>query len=70
MARNHLSEVISFYHVVEDIPGTTNVCRYQINLMNLHSGTTTVYVNRSDYNGDVGYTTRGSSSITVMEVMV
>ena len=64
------SEVVSFYHVVEDIPGTTNVCRYQINLMNLHSGTTTVYVNRSDQNADVGYTTRGSSSITVMEVMV
>ena len=38
--------------------------------MNLWSGTTTVYVNRTDNNDNSGYMTRGSSSITVMEVMV
>ena len=69
-AANWIYEVESFYHVVEDIPGTTNVCRYQINLMNLWSGTTTVYVNRTGNNDNSGYMTRGSSSITVMEVMV
>lgn len=69
-ASSWIYEVESFYHVVEDIPGTTNVCRYQINLMNLWSGTTTVYVNRTGNNDNSGYMTRGSSSITVMEVMV
>ena len=69
-AANWDYEVESFYHVVDDIPGTTNVCRYQINLMNLWSGTTTVYVNRTGNNDNSGYMTRGSSSITVMEVMV
>ena len=69
-AQGFIYEVESFYHVVEDIPGTTNVCRYQCNLMNLHSGTETVHVNRTANNGDVGWQTSGSSSITVMEIKV
>ena len=67
-AASRTDDVFSYANVVEDTPGTTNICRYQINLQNLWSGTTTVYVNRSGNDANNGYATSGSCSITAMEV--
>jgi hypothetical protein len=54
-------------HTILDSPATTSSCRYQVCIQNLWSPGNK-YINRSGTDGNVGYVTRGTSSITVMEI--
>ena len=67
-ARDQTNEVFSFAHTVYDKPNTKNFLRYRPCLQNMWDAANNTYLNRSSYNGDVGYITRGSSSITVWEI--
>jgi hypothetical protein len=67
-ATNRLREVECFSHVVMDAPATTTSCRYQVCFQDRWVNYTTKYINRSDEDSNNGYQTRGSSSITVMEI--
>jgi hypothetical protein len=61
------NELESFNHTILDSPATTSSCRYQVCIQDLWSPNNK-YINRSGYDGNVGYVTRGTSSITVMEI--
>jgi hypothetical protein len=61
------TEVESFNHTILDSPNTTSSCRYQVCIQNLWTPGNK-YINRSGSDGDLGYMTRGTSSITVMEI--
>jgi len=50
-----------------DSPSTTSAVTYQLQLIN-DRDTDTIYVNRSQYDGDSSQTFRNASSITVMEI--
>jgi len=50
-----------------DSPNTTSATTYKLKAK-IHYGSGTIYVNRGVNNDDYGYTARGSSVITVMEV--
>tara|TARA_B100000287_G_scaffold427603_1_gene477504 strand:+ start:991 stop:1635 length:645 start_codon:yes stop_codon:yes gene_type:complete len=68
-ANNWLNDIKCYAHTVYDRPKTKNYLRYRPCFQNNHSSFNgNIYLNRTDYNGDVGYTTRGSSSITVWEI--
>ena len=66
-SNNFTLEVESYYNTLEDSPGTTELVRYQVCLMDRWS-TRDKYINRSGADNDTGYLTRGSSSLTLMEV--
>ena len=63
-------ECESFQHTVLDRPNTKRYVRYRPNVQNHHqSGSANhININRSDDNGDVGWQTSGSSSLTVWEI--
>ena len=67
-ARDNQNEVFSFAHTVYDKPNTKNFLRYRPCLQNMWDANNDTFLNRSSYNGDNGYITRGSSSITVWEI--
>ena len=67
-ARDQQNEVFSFAHTVYDKPNTKNFLRYRPCLQNMWDANNDTFLNRTSYNGDVGYITRGSSSITVWEI--
>jgi len=53
-----------------DSPSTTSSITYGISLFNGGGSTNNVYLNRDDRNDNGSYTSRGISSITLMEVLV
>jgi hypothetical protein len=61
-------ELESFHHTILDSPATTQPCRYQVCFQDRWSNGNARYVNRSGEDSNNGYITRGSSSITVMEI--
>ena len=67
-ASGFTTEVESFSHTLLDTPNTTLSCRYQVCFQDRWQNGNARYINRSDFDGNVGYVTRGSSTITVMEI--
>tara|TARA_B100001029_G_C15063887_1_gene461518 strand:- start:9256 stop:9900 length:645 start_codon:yes stop_codon:yes gene_type:complete len=67
-ANDNLNEVFSFAHTVYDKPNTKKYLRYRPAFQNMWDSNLSIFLNRSSYNGDNGYITRGSSSITVWEI--
>jgi hypothetical protein len=68
-ASGYTTETESFSHTVMDFPNTTNSCRYQVCLQDRWQNATAKYINRSDNDSNNGYINRGSSSITLMEIV-
>jgi hypothetical protein len=63
------SEIESFYHSFIDSPATTEMCRYQVCIQDRWSNGNPIFLNRCGNDADnYGYMTRGTSSITVMEI--
>jgi hypothetical protein len=58
----------SFYHSFLDYPATTETCRYQVCIQDRWSNGNPIYLNRTNEDSNNGYITRGTSSITVMEI--
>jgi hypothetical protein len=67
-ADDFTTEVESFYHSFLDYPATTETCRYQVCIQDRWSNGEPIYLNRSGSDPNYGYVTRGTSSITVMEI--
>jgi len=61
-------ELESFSHTLYDNPNTTSSCRYQVCLQDRWVNSPLKYINRTGEDSNNGYITRGSSSITVMEI--
>jgi hypothetical protein len=51
-----------------DAPSTTSSTTYKVQVRYLWTGTQTTYVNRAPNDGDAAYSSRGISTITVMEI--
>ena len=68
-ATSWTAEVEGFSHVIMDAPNTTTSCRYQVCFQDRWVNYTAKYINRSGDDSNTGYITRGSSSITVMEIL-
>lgn len=67
-ALSFTDEVESYAHCVMDYPETTNQLTYQVCLSDLWSGNNFKYVNRSSTDSNNGFATRGTSTLTVMEI--
>jgi hypothetical protein len=65
---NEGDDLYSFSHNFVDLPNTTSSIRYQVCLQDLWTNYTAKYVNRTGNDADTGYTTRGSSSLILMEI--
>jgi hypothetical protein len=51
-----------------DEPNTTSLTTYKVQVRYFWTGTQTTYVNRAPNDGDAAYSSRGISTITVMEI--
>ena len=67
-ASNFDDEVESYSNTVAHTPNSTNPIRYQVCFTNLWSNVFSYYVNRSHSDANIGYATRGTSTLTLYEV--
>lgn len=67
-AANFTDEVEGYSNTVSHTPSSTNPIRYQVCFMNRWSNSYYYYINRSHLDGNSGYTTRGTSTLTLYEV--
>ena len=61
-------DVYSYSHTILDTPNTTSSIRYQVCMQDRWQNFTAKHINRTGNDDNTGYTTRGSSGITVMEI--
>lgn len=63
-----VDELFSYSHNTLDSPSTTSSIRYQVCMQDRWVNYTAKYINRTGNDQNTGFTTRGSSALTVMEI--